>query len=123
METILSIEEFSDNEQDGYLIATTKQTIKLAIDNRQNCCENWGYFFSNDNLSEFIGATILNVTLTDDFLQTEDIPEGARCGMTMFITIDTNKGPLQFVAYNDHNGYYGHMATVTSTQLTADEYL
>jgi hypothetical protein len=35
----------------------------------------------------------------------------------MFVDIETDRGVLQFVAYNAHNGYYGHKARVQSTQL------
>lgn len=44
-------------------------------------------------------------------------------GNTMFVNIDTDRGVLQFVAYNEHNGYYGHSASVTSKQLTHGEVL
>ncbi len=35
----------------------------------------------------------------------------------MFVDLITNRGVLQFTAYNNHNGYYGHDAKVISTQL------
>jgi hypothetical protein len=38
----------------------------------------------------------------------------------MFVNIDTSRGRLQFVAYNAHNGYYSHEATVSSKQLHYD---
>lgn len=44
-------------------------------------------------------------------------------GGVMFVNILTDKGILQFVAYNCHNGYYGHEATVKSTQLEHSECL
>ena len=28
----------------------------------------------------------------------------------MFVNINTSNGLLQFAAYNNHNGYYGHNA-------------
>jgi hypothetical protein len=39
------------------------------------------------------------------------------------VNIDTDRGQLQFVAYNEHNGYYGHNAVVVSKQLTHEECL
>jgi tRNA(Ile2) C34 agmatinyltransferase TiaS len=39
-------------------------------------------------------------------------------GGVMFVNIETNEGTLQFVAYNEHNGYYGHIAKVQSMQLS-----
>ena len=41
----------------------------------------------------------------------------------MFVNLETNKGTLQFVAYNEHSGYYGHEAKVQCTQLMHSETL
>ncbi|MEL3959481.1 hypothetical protein NST17_20225 [Caldifermentibacillus hisashii] len=41
----------------------------------------------------------------------------------MFVDIITSNGTLQFVAYNEHNGYYGHEAKVISTQIEHSEFL
>ncbi len=38
----------------------------------------------------------------------------------MFVNLETNKGTLQFVAYNEHNGHYGHEAKVTCKQLACE---
>lgn len=130
-EKIIRIEEGSFKktkgdwqEFDGYLVITDKQTIKLGISNSQSCCETWGYFMSNDDLKEFEGAELKEVTLTDTALNTEllkknDIDlesEWSRPDL-MFVNFATDKGVLQFVAYNKHNGYYGHDAVIISEQL------
>lgn len=52
MEKILKIEETSFDGKDGFVITTDQQEIKLGIDNGQCCCENWGYFMSEDDLSD-----------------------------------------------------------------------
>lgn len=132
MEKIIAITEYTgefDNEGhnwttsgDGYKVITDKQEIVLLIANYQSCCEDWGYFFCNDNPQDFIGANLLNVTLTDTalneaFLTTRGLYEIYGGGL-MFVNLETDKGTLQFVAYNEHNGYYGHAAVVKSTQLT-----
>lgn len=44
-------------------------------------------------------------------------------GDFVFINLETNKGTLQFVLYNSHNGYYGHCSSITSTQLTLEKTL
>jgi hypothetical protein len=44
-------------------------------------------------------------------------------GNIMFVNLTTDRGALQFVAYNIHNGYYGHEATVTCKQLTYSAHL
>ena len=126
METILKIEETTFDGKDGFIVTTNKQSIKLGIDNGQCCCENWGYFISEDDTSDFIGANLIDIKITDTLLKpsedefnVNDIYEGD----VMFVNIETNKGLLQFVAYNEHNGYYGHEACVLSKQLTEVGYL
>ena len=110
-------------EYDGFEIITNKQSIKLLISNGQCCCEHWGYFWTNDDIEEFIGAEILEITQTDTSLNTERINEeigSVDKGDTMFVNINTNKGLLQFTAYNAHNGYYGHEVKIISEQLTTE---
>jgi hypothetical protein len=123
-ETIVRIEPLDSSNQEGFNIVTTVQTIKLAIDSFQSCCGNWGYLFTNDSTEEFIGAEVLGLALTDTSLNLQKLdPSGFYSGSCMFVNIETNKGTLQFVAYNDHNGYYSHDAVVISTQLTHETYL
>lgn len=131
-EKIIRIEEvtFKRSKDDwdefaGYQIITDKQTIKLGISNSQNCCESWGYFMSEDDLKEFEGAELKEITLTDVALKTE-IFESKDIdfeGDLMFVNFSTDKGVLQFTAYNQHNGYYGHNAIVISEQLNHEEVL
>ena len=121
-EKILEINKISDSKSDGIEIVTNKQKISFLIDNAQQCCEDFGYFISEDNLEEFIGSKLFDINLisednevrslfADKFnLDNEDFNG-------IFINIETSDGTLQFVAYNEHNGYYGHTFTVTSKQL------
>jgi hypothetical protein len=121
-EKIISIDNFTeDNLNEGYIVLTNKQSIKLLIDNQRSCCEEWGYFWTNENLKDFIGADLLDVKITDTALNS-DIPDVYEGGV-MFVNLETNKGTLQFVAYNSHNGYYGHYAKVVSEQLNHSERL
>jgi len=122
-EKILKISETSFDGKDGYIIDTDKQQIKLGIDNWQACCENWGYFMSEDNLNDFIGAEIRSVAVVDTELRSYEELEALYEGDTMFVNIETTNGLLQFVAYNEHNGYYGHDACVISQQVTQEENL
>lgn len=126
MEKIKEIRELTElsDDMEGYEVVTNKQSIKLLIDNRQSCCENWGYFWCNDDPLTFIGTTVRGVTLTDTALNEarmkyNDIGPNSTWfeGGLMFVNIDTNQGVLQFVAYNRHNGYYGHLAKVECIQL------
>ena len=40
-------------EYDGYKITTTEREYLILIDNGQCCCESWGYFASEDNISNY----------------------------------------------------------------------
>lgn len=113
------------NYYDGFTIQTDTQTIKLGIDNGQSCCENWGYFMSNDNVNEFIDADFLGIEIVDSALNPVKFKEEVRLyeGDAMFVNINTSKGVLQFVAYNEHNGYYSHEAVVISRDLNHNEHL
>lgn len=121
-ETILKIEEVEFDNKEGFAIVTDKQKIVMGISSNQSCCENFGYFWTNDSVENFVGAKLLNVSLTDTLLKTESFDK-EYAGDVMFVNFETNKGTLQFVAYNEHNGYYGHEAVVVSTQLDHTEYL
>lgn len=135
-EIIMSIDEFSrwDGEE-GYKIQTNEQVITLAISNAQDCCEDWGYFLTEDNLRKFVGATLLGVEITDTNRTGREFYNGWNseafgpnnisldAGDVMFVDIKTSRGTLQFVAYNSHNGYYGHTGRVFSKQLMHSESL
>ncbi|PFF32290.1 hypothetical protein CN335_22850 [Bacillus thuringiensis] len=134
MEEILKIEEHKEKVQwssmSGYAITTNEQVIKLLIDDEQSCCENFGYFMSEDDFNDFIGAELIDVKITDmelkeGLLEKHDLDIESEYfeGDVMFVDIVTSKGTLQFVAYNEHNGYYGHEAKVISKQINHDEVL
>jgi len=125
METIIKIEETTFKKTkddwssfDGFVINTDKQVIKLGIENRQSCCENWGYFMTEDDLKEFEGAKLISITLTDTALKTKELEEEyVEVDECMFVNLNTDKGLLQFVAY------YGHEAVVVSEILNHEECL
>lgn len=145
MEKILNIEECfgftvkdSWGEQDGFKITTTEQEIYLVIDNMQCCCENWGYFMSEEkDINKFIGSVLINIKITDSLTKTiekeilsknefnlnEDGTIDIYEGDIMFVDLETSNGVLQFVAYNEHNGYYGHEAYIISKQLSYSQCL
>lgn len=84
--------------------------------NGQNCCENWGYLSSEDDFGSFIGSELKNVYVTDTELGiiASNMKEDLDAGSAMFINVETTNGLLQFVAYNEHNGYYGHEVKLVS---------
>ncbi len=126
MEIIKSIVEF-DSSEAGFEVHTSEQVIRLCIDNISSCCEQWGWFWCNDNPQDFVGAQLLDVKLTDTALNAAPLDENGNvrefAGSLMFVNLETDRGTLQFVAYNDHNGYYGHEARVQCRQLNHSEHL
>lgn len=133
-ETVVAVNPYEStgdggwNREAGFQIQTTAQIITLAIDDQPSCCESWGYFLTEDNTEKFIGARLLGVRITDTnrsgrrftadwSVNDGDDVEHLDAGDVMFVDIETDRGVLQFVAYNAHNGYYGHEARVSSMQL------
>lgn len=130
-ETIVSIEEVENHSFGlsqfsmfaGFIVTTSEQVINFGIDNGQSCCENWGYFITNDDAAEFLGAELLDVVIVDECLNSEKAPDIYEGG-AMFVDFVTDRGVLQFTAYNEHNGYYSHEAVLLSKQVTVvDNYL
>lgn len=127
-EKILSIEEIDNIEIEdyhkysGFVIKTEKRTIQILIDSSQQCCEEWGYISTPDDINEFIGAK-LNGWKDSDCYSDKDQDNLVRntvskrfnvfddcCGQ--FITLFTSKGEITFTVYNCHNGYYSHGAFI-----------
>lgn len=111
---------------DGYEIHTDKHRFLILISNEQNCCESWGYFASNDDFNDFIGKTLIEVSLTDKALNNK-VLEGSGYyeddGGIQFVDFRFSDGSkLQFAVYNAHNGYYGHPILVAKDEdiLTHD---
>lgn len=107
---------------EGYEIITDSHTFKVLIENRQQCCENWGYFSSNDEPFErFIGKKLMDVRLTDTALNTKTLDELGLCFDSRLVECDiqfvdfvfSDGDVLQLAVYNEHNGYYGHDILVT----------
>lgn len=134
-ETITEIKKYEGNRYDGFgkeagfQIVTTEQVITLAIDDQSSCCEQWGYFLTEDDTNKFVGQELRGVKITDTNRSTKTFKDWREdgwdndnnisldAGEVMFVDIETDRGPLQFVAYNAHNGYYGHEARIDSKQL------
>lgn len=109
--------------ESGFAIETNRQTIWLLMDDESSCCESWGYFITEDDPDKFIGEFISGITITDTNRSSKSFnkdgdykDEGIHLdeGDVMFVDIETSAGVFQFVAYNAHNGYYGHQARIVS---------
>jgi len=79
--------------------------MRLA-DEGQSCCES-RYMQTDDDLSYFIGATLVSAEVKDapdaDY-GTGDVHE------VQFLEVLTSKGSFVMSSHNEHNGYYGGFA-------------
>lgn len=109
----IKFKEYTYCSYDGYQITTTAHEYQLLIDNGQSCCENWGYFASNDDEQRFVGKELANVEMTDVGLNTKNVKDISEYGFDeggiQFVNFKMADGDvLQIAVYNAHNGYYGH---------------
>lgn len=101
-----------------YITEGFEEEYIIQISGKQNCCEIWGSFLSEDDLSRYIGTELLDIYFTDTTLNNEYISKIATykdsfdCHNIQFVNFKTSKGTFQFTVYNCHNGYYGHDVTV-----------
>jgi hypothetical protein len=72
-------------------------------DDGQSCCEH-RYMTTDDDLSEYSGATLLDFELKNAPDQ-ED--EWGEVHEVQFLDVKTDKGVFQMANHNEHNGYYG----------------
>lgn len=105
----------------GFKVTTDTREFFVLLNDDAHCCERWGTIMSEDNPQEFVGADLIDAYVTDSqlkrgmiepFLHAEDDRRYDRNMHLLFVNFDTSKGTLQFVLYNAHNGYYGHLARV-----------
>lgn len=117
------------NRYDGYRICTNKADYYFVIDNGQACCEEWGYLSTPDDLDSFVGADLISISKvsTNDCAKRpnlkEMIEDKYEPAETMFVNVETSNGLLQFAAYNQHNGYYGHDVLCFKIEKIAEDCL
>ena len=76
---------------------------KLTIwDGGQSCCES-RYMTTDDNLSDFNGAVLLDLELKS----ADDIDNGWEVHEIQFLDVKTSNGVFTMVNHNEHIGYYG----------------
>ena len=102
-DTIFDNSDGYEQSYEGLVIETDKGSIKLVIAEGQCCCEHWGslFFETPDDISKFVGATILKV---EDI----DIKRDSNIDNETQLRITTDVGTIQYAIYNEHNGYYSH---------------
>lgn len=135
MNKILSIREVTNIKRkgesnwprgySGYAVRTEEGTLLFLIEDGQNCCETYGYIMSEDAVEDFVGANLLAVNFVDEAcnVKTEEILKDSWIdkGSCCFINLETDQGTLQFVLYNEHNGYYSHsvyLQTLTNIEVS-----
>ena len=72
-----------------------------------------------------IGISVTDSALNEAIMKKNELDTSEKYfeGGVMFVNIETDRGVLQFVAYNQHNGYYSHEAKVISKQLNYESNL
>lgn len=109
-----------NSDMDGVLIKLDDgREIKFGIDDGQSCCEAWGYLYSVDDPKDYIGAVYMGLEEMDNWPKTIEVPGECKSynnpneidcdgGGYQSLVVRTSKGPMEFVVYNSHNGYYAH---------------
>lgn len=103
---ITEIEKMEDGIRwDGYKIfmSDKNKNIVCKISNRALCCEKFGVYCKNKNLDKFIGAEYLGVKI-----EKKENEEKYEVDGKINILIETNKGTINILLFNEHNGYYSH---------------
>lgn len=103
-------------EYNGVKVTTTDdREYLILIDNDQQCCENWGYIYLNDDPEEFVGKQIIDIHITNnaDEIHKSQLEVktdvSVECADVMFVDfVMEDATVLQLAVYNEHNGFYGH---------------
>ncbi|KXG42860.1 DUF7448 domain-containing protein [Tepidibacillus decaturensis] len=123
----LKVDNYGFRRMGGYKVETDVHVIQVLIQNYQSCCESWGYFSSDDDLSHFVGAELKEIDLTDTALNKQKVEESdyySDGGGIQFVDFVTTNGVFQLAVYNAHNGYYGHdILVLKDNEIILDETL
>ncbi len=108
-ETVTSIQtslnktiEKVELDGDNLVISFTDNTTLEIWDGGQSCCES-RYMTTDDDLSDFSGATLLDMELKSS----EYKDDGWDVHEIQFLDVKTSEGVFTMVNHNEHNGYYG----------------
>jgi hypothetical protein len=75
-----------------------------VFDDGQSCCE-YRHTSTDDDLTYFVGATLMGAEITDGGPRTELSDE--RVHDEQFLKIATDRGVFTLVNHDEHSGYYG----------------
>jgi hypothetical protein len=88
---------------DDVLRIATNDGTKIAVsDHAQSCCES-RYMRTDDDLSQFVGATLVN----GEIRPAPEVEDGGETHEVEFLVLVTDRGNITFSSHNEHNGYYG----------------
>lgn len=96
----------------GIKIYTDEGDFTFIMNDQQSCCEQFGYVYTPNIVSDFIGSELLKVSeITTEFDANKahgtDIISDYDTATSHF-KIETSVGDILFTFYNSHNGYYSH---------------
>lgn len=132
-EIIESIRECSDElvksemhwsvRYDGFIVKTNKKEYRVLISSKASCCESFGYLQSENDLTDYIGAELIQVNIVDENKKlVEEVCEwGYDSGDILFVNFETSEGTFQLAVYNAHNGYYGHSVIIDTSEGTHEK--
>jgi hypothetical protein len=108
-ETVTSIEsslnktiEKVELDGDDLVIFFTDNTTLVIWDGGQSCCES-RYMTTDDDLSDFSGATLLDMELKS----VDSMDDNWGVHEIQFLDVKTSEGVFTMANHNEHNGYYG----------------
>lgn len=96
------IKELTLGEDDALHFVFTDGTKMKLFDDGQSCCES-RYMRTDDNLADYIGATLLEAEVKD----APDVEDDGEVHEVQFLEVKTSKGCFTMASHNEHNGYYG----------------
>lgn len=98
-----TIAALSLGDDDALHFEFSDGTKMCLFDDGQSCCES-RYMRTDDDLTHFIGATLVDAEIKDA-PNVEDDEYGEH--EVQFLEVKTSKGCFTMASHNEHNGYYG----------------
>jgi len=105
----------------GYeiIMSDKSKNITMIISNSKHCCETYGVH-TPSGISKFIGATYSHIIINGISECEDKIDEHAR---QIKIEIHTDRGIMEIILYNQHNGYYSHDVYIKTENINCYENL
>lgn len=102
MNQIISKYDFDEKYLKFYLFNKNNEKILyFSLSHESECCETFGMSLIPSDIQPFINKKILEITKQKKNNKDDE-------SNTYTITIKTENGSFEIIAYNNHNGYYTH---------------